>query len=211
MGIGPPILFENMLIRKMLELAEVTQDDVFYDLGCGYAQNLIIAASEYGVRDCIGVEDSKTRVREAWKRIEQAGLEQRITIVNENLEHVDLYDATVVFYGLSPSNSLTEKFMRNLQSRCRFIYYINAPQPAIMPNTNNYPFYRADAPLSEETSEEKWLSAHIRGSLSIDEYWDEMIGLDPVVRQRGFFGSQDLYYRGVLKRLLRRRLSREGP
>ena len=48
--------FENMLVGKML-VAEIKTDDVFYNLGCGHAQNLVLAATEYGVKDCIGIEN----------------------------------------------------------------------------------------------------------------------------------------------------------
>ena len=99
--IGPAILFENMLIRKMLELAQIKKDDVFYDLGCGYAQNLILAVSDYGVKDCRGIELSYARCKEARRRIEKKGLDRRIIIVNRNFEDVDIADADVVFYGLA--------------------------------------------------------------------------------------------------------------
>ena len=47
---GPPILSTNQNIRKMLALAAVGKGDVFYDLGSGWGQNLIVALTEFGVR-----------------------------------------------------------------------------------------------------------------------------------------------------------------
>ena len=41
--LGPAILFTNPEIRRMLKLAGAGQRDVFFDLGCGWGQNLIIA------------------------------------------------------------------------------------------------------------------------------------------------------------------------
>ena len=44
---GRPILFTNQEIRRMLTLAGVGSKDVFWDLGCGWGQNLIVALMEF--------------------------------------------------------------------------------------------------------------------------------------------------------------------
>ena len=205
MFIGPPILFENMLIRKMLDLANIKKDDVFYDLGCGYGQNLIIAATEYRVEDCIGIEDSYTRCREARRRIEKRGLDKKIPIINKNFEIVDTENADVVFYGLEPDNKMIDKFLYNLQKGCRLIFYINCPLPAIITNNSDYPFYCAVAPIKEAKSEMEWLSSLIpRKDLTIHQYWNEIIPKDT---KYAFFGANNGNYKRKLKRLLRQRLT----
>lgn len=205
MTIGPPILFENMLIRKILDLADIMKDDVFYDLGCGYAQNLIMAASEYRVKDCIGIELSYTRCKEARRRIEKRTLDKKITIINKDFEMVDIENADVVFYGLEPDNKMIDKFLNNLKKGCRLIFYINCPLPAILPQNNDYPFYCAVAPIKEAKSEIEWLSSLITGkNLTMHQYWNEIIPKDT---KHAFFGAYNGNYKRKLKRLLKQRLT----
>ena len=52
---SPDILFlptPQEVVDKMLELAEVTKDDLIYDLGCGDGRIVVTAAKKYG---CKGV------------------------------------------------------------------------------------------------------------------------------------------------------------
>src|SRR5579864_1404972 len=65
---GWQILFTNQEIRKMLSCADVRKNDIFYDLGCGLGQNLIIALSEFGVKEAVGIEvDKKTYEKAKWR------------------------------------------------------------------------------------------------------------------------------------------------
>lgn len=207
MDLGPPILFENMLIRKMLDLASVNREDIFYDLGCGYAQNLIIAAKHSDIAKGVGFESSFKRAAEARRRVEAAGYSDRIKIMTDDLHNSDLSEATVVFYGLAPATATTEKFVNTMRGGSRFLYYVNCTQPAILPDRMNYPFYMATAPLHEATSEEQWLSAHVPGStMTIEEYWYELSNIRKDGKLYGFFGTGNPCYIGLVKRLLRYRL-----
>ena len=68
---GNPILFTNQEIRRMLSLAEVNENDVFLDLGCGWGQNLIIALTEFNVKRAVGFENNLERNTIANKRLER--------------------------------------------------------------------------------------------------------------------------------------------
>lgn len=192
----------------MLGLACIKKDDIFYDLGCGYAQNLIVAATEYGVRNCVGIESKPMRYREALRRIEKKSLSNRITIVPENFDYVDLEAADVVFYGLMPDHELVHKFKDNLKKGCRLIYYFNALLPAIKPAGMDYPLYVSKAPVREAKTEHEWLSAIIgRNDLASNELWQEMYWrYRDNGRPVGFFGIDGNYLRS-LKKFLRERLA----
>jgi len=58
-------------IRKMLELAEVTHDDVVYDIGCGEG-NILLGALSRGART-IGVDYSPLRIRREKQMIGDRG------------------------------------------------------------------------------------------------------------------------------------------
>src|SRR5882672_2122716 len=75
---GPPMLFSYPEIRRMLKLVEAGKDDVFYDLGCGWGQNLIVAATEFGVRKCVGIEMLTHRFRKAKEFVSKRSLSKQI-------------------------------------------------------------------------------------------------------------------------------------
>ncbi len=74
---GQPILFSNPHIRKMLKLAKAGRNDTLYELGSGWGQNLIIAAEEFGVKQCVGIEKISPRFETALRRIRSRGLSNR--------------------------------------------------------------------------------------------------------------------------------------
>jgi len=64
---GHPILFDNQEIRQMLSLARVGPSDVFYDLGSGWGQNLIIAITEFMLKEQLGSRKIGNGIMFAWK------------------------------------------------------------------------------------------------------------------------------------------------
>lgn len=198
-GDGPPILFTNQNIRRMLRLVRATKEDVFCDLGSGFAQNLIIAASEFGVRQCIGVEENKARYEMAQERIEKLEDHKRIAhdqvkIVNSRYEKVikgkvrgiNLKNATIIFFGLRDPKIL-DLFSSHLlpATGCRFVYYDLCLYPEIMPSGSDYPFYYSLSPFKwtkdQKNPELDWLRALVRKKNrkqsqqeQIQELWDEL-------------------------------------
>ena len=145
---GYPILFTNQEIRKMLDLVNANENDVFYDLGSGWAQNLIVARNEFGIKKCVGIEKDRERFAKSIERIKKGRLQNHITIINSDFDKlisgnrtdVNLREATIVFYGLSGDKKFLRDIEKKLQKGCRFVYYFNTIFPEIMPNLANYPF-----------------------------------------------------------------------
>ena len=79
----------------MLALAHIKTADVVYDLGSGDGRIVIEAAQKYGAR-AVGVEVVPDLCRKAEARIKSLGLEERASIVEGSVFHVDLSPATVV-------------------------------------------------------------------------------------------------------------------
>jgi SAM-dependent methyltransferase len=186
---GPPILFSNPEIRRMLNLVKADEDDIFYDLGCGYAQNLIIAALEFNVYKCIGIENIRYRADIAKSRVRQWGLSNKITVINrdfddlltnEKVTKVDIREATIVFYGLSSDPKFIKILFKKLTHGCRLAYYYNCLIPDIMPNPKlvDFPFYASMAPFTVPLSEEDWLRAVVKRNdanlLTKRQLWDEL-------------------------------------
>ena len=100
----PFVPTEEQVVAGLMRLAGVGAGDVFYDLGCGDGR-LVIEAARRGAQ-AVGVEIDLVRVREAYHRARQLGLNDRARFVRQNLFDVDLSCATVLMLYLLPSINL---------------------------------------------------------------------------------------------------------
>lgn len=96
----------------MLELAEPKPDDLLYDLGCGDGRIVVRAAEKYGCR-AVGFDIDPERVEEARENARRRGVEDRVTIVEQDVLKLDLSAADVVTLYLLPG--LNEKLLPQLK------------------------------------------------------------------------------------------------
>ncbi len=89
------------VVTRMLELAEVTRDDVLYDLGCGDGRIVVRAAKLFGCR-AIGYDINPVRVRESLENIQRNNVQDLVTVERRDVFTVDLTPATVVTLYLLP-------------------------------------------------------------------------------------------------------------
>lgn len=184
---GPPICFANSDIRRMLRLAKAGNSDLFYDLGCGWGQNLIIAAAEFNVEQCVGIERMESRYRKALRRVERRDLSHRIRIIKGDFEDflrgslagTDPKDATIVLHALETSAKLVERLSKQLNRGCRLVYAFRTLFPEIKPHAVDYPFYVSKVPFLHPASEVDWLTSILqrenhRKSRSAEELWTEL-------------------------------------
>jgi SAM-dependent methyltransferase len=92
-------------VDQMLRMAEVSSDDVVYDLGSGDGRIVIAAARDYGARG-IGIDIDPVRILEAEENAERAGVTDRVEFIQGDLFDADLSDATVVTLYLLTSVNL---------------------------------------------------------------------------------------------------------
>ncbi len=197
---GPPICFKNGEIRDLLKLGHANRNDVFFDVGSGWGQTIIIALMEFGVARAVGFEKEEDRLEKARRRRE-GWLKQRPdikpkqwTLVNGDLEILfrkgklkgeSLEDATLIFYGLSTRHDILRairKAWKNKGGR-RLLYYQNCLFPEIMPTDVDFPFFVSKFPFMRPKSQEEWLtrvsgkkdSSLYKGKpASSEELWDEL-------------------------------------
>jgi len=93
------------VVARMIQLAELRQGDVVYDLGCGDGRIVIAAVKAPGVRG-VCVEIDPDRLATARSDAEQAGVADRIRFVEGDLFKVPLTGATVVTLYLLPDVNL---------------------------------------------------------------------------------------------------------
>lgn len=83
------------VVDAMLEMADVRDGDVLYDLGSGDGRIPIAAAMAFDVR-AVGIDIDPDRVQEARENAEKAGVSDKVTFRQEDLFEADFSEATVV-------------------------------------------------------------------------------------------------------------------
>jgi SAM-dependent methyltransferase len=89
------------VVDRMLELAQVSADDVVYDLGCGDGRIMITAAQKYGCR-AVGYEIVDWVIEMARRNVAEAGVGDLVTIEKADIFTLDLSEASVITLYLLP-------------------------------------------------------------------------------------------------------------
>jgi len=90
------------VVDKMLEMAQVTKNDIVYDLGCGDGRIVVTAAKKYGCK-CIGYDINPKRIEESLENVEKNNVGHLVSIEQEDIFTLDLSEANVITLYLLPS------------------------------------------------------------------------------------------------------------
>jgi precorrin-6B methylase 2 len=103
-NLAPYVPTPEDVVERMLDLAQVKQGDVVYDLGCGDGR-IPIAAAKRGARG-VGIDIDPKRIEESRANAKAAGVSDRVEFREADAMTVDVSPATVVtLYLLSSSNA----------------------------------------------------------------------------------------------------------
>ena len=137
---------------KIFDFAEMTSDDIFYDLGCGYGTVCIVAAQKYSPKKIIGIEARYENFLEATNRILGKNLEKKIILKNEFVENINFSEATLIYYSIKPNLNHLLHLSKMMKKNCRIVTP-KIPLPTIKPKKtmkiNNSNFYLMEGPLEK--------------------------------------------------------------
>jgi SAM-dependent methyltransferase len=98
---APFITTPDPVVDKMVELGNITESDLVYDLGCGDGRLVITAAMKSGCRG-IGFDIDPQRVTEATENARLHEVDTLVTIRQDDVFKVDLSEADVILMYLLP-------------------------------------------------------------------------------------------------------------
>jgi SAM-dependent methyltransferase len=98
---APFIVSPDVVVDEMVKIAELSSDDLVYDLGCGDGRIVISSALASGCSG-VGFDIDPERVTEAQRNVQLHGVEDLITIEQADIFDLDLRDADVVMMYLLP-------------------------------------------------------------------------------------------------------------
>jgi predicted RNA methylase len=116
MFIAPFVASPLPVVRHMLQLAQLKQNENFYDMGAGDGRTLIMAAKDFGAK-ATGVELREDLIEKARTNIREQGLENRATIIQSDMFSIDLHTADVVYLYLT--TSANEKVKPKLETELK--------------------------------------------------------------------------------------------
>ncbi len=89
------------VVEVMLRLADVKEDDLVYDLGCGDGRIVIAAAKKVGCK-AIGYDIDPKMVEKSIENVKKNNLEHLVTIEEADVFELDLSEASVITLYLLP-------------------------------------------------------------------------------------------------------------
>lgn len=98
---APYVATSQRIVTRMLEVADVSSDDVVYDLGSGDGRIPITAAKLFGARG-VGIEIDPELVAKSRANARAAGVAEYVEFKQKDMFKTDLSDATVVALYLWP-------------------------------------------------------------------------------------------------------------
>jgi SAM-dependent methyltransferase len=111
----PDVIFvptPDRVVEEMLRIADIREDDLIYDLGCGDGRIVIHAAQKVG--SCgVGIDIDPQRIKESRQNASKAGVDHLVQFQEQDLFQADFSEATVVTLYLLP--------MLNLQLRPKLL------------------------------------------------------------------------------------------
>lgn len=117
----PYVPTPQIVVDKMLELAEIKPGDVLIDLGSGDGRIPVTAAKKYGIT-ASGVDLNPVRVKEAKENAEKEGVTDKVQFYEQDLFETDLSKATVItMYLLSDINMKLRPKLEKLKPGTRIV------------------------------------------------------------------------------------------
>jgi len=112
------------VVDAMLKLAGVGPSDTVFDLGSGDGRIPIMAAERYGAHG-VGIEIQPGLIKTSRQAAHDAGVDDKVTFVEQDFFDADLSSATVVILYLWPTvnDSLEPKLRRELRPGTRIVSY----------------------------------------------------------------------------------------
>ncbi|MEJ2502173.1 MAG: class I SAM-dependent methyltransferase [Gemmatimonadota bacterium] len=116
------------LVPALLDAARVGPEDHLVDLGCGDGRILVAAARHTGCR-CLGIENDPVLAALARKRVAEASLQDRVSVVEGDAHGVALAEASVVFLFLPMPGipGLVARLTGQLRRGSRILVHEQAP------------------------------------------------------------------------------------
>ncbi|MBI2808305.1 MAG: methyltransferase domain-containing protein [Planctomycetes bacterium] len=125
---------EQVVVEKMLQMAQVNKNDIVFDLGCGDGRIVVTAARKFGCQG-IGIDIDPARIKDSLATMRKAGVTKQQVEIRQGdaLKVKDLEKATVIMLYMLP------QFMEKLEPQIK-----KRLKPGTRVVAHDYPFPNLD-------------------------------------------------------------------
>lgn len=143
---GDDVQLPDNSFRTIFDFVNLSENDVFYHLGCGNGKGLAIALEEYHVKKVVGIDIDKNKINEAKQLLKEKNLEG--TFHCKNIVDFELEDPTVILFWFTDSK-IIETMMKKFEKLPREtkIVTIWGPLPGCLPDEVDFPYILNKVPF----------------------------------------------------------------
>ena len=137
---GDDVELSDETIREIFRFAKLTENDVFYHLGCGNGNSIAIALQEFRVKKAVGVDNNKEKILQGQKLVQ----EKQITngsFMHQDITEANISDASVILFWFSDEKIIEKMILKfqKLRPGCRVIT-LWGPLTGYMPDKIDFPY-----------------------------------------------------------------------
>lgn len=143
---GDEAYLADSSLREIFRFAGLGKDDVFYHLGFGSPNGLLISLKEFGVKKAVGIDIDRTKISRAQELLQNYNADLRCQDVVDS----DLSDATVILFWFSDTQVVQKMFdkFKKLNAGCKIITIFD-PLPGVLPDMTSFPYLLFKVPFRE--------------------------------------------------------------
>lgn len=140
---GEDVQLSDSAFRDIFDFVKLSQDDVFYHLGCGNGRGVHIAAQEFGVKKSVGIDIDKEKISQARDNSDDSAY-----FVCKDVTECNFDDATVVLFWFADAGIIDKMVLRfdKLQRGCKIIT-LWGPLPGCAPKKVRFPYIINEVPF----------------------------------------------------------------
>ena len=149
---GEDVELSDETLREIFRFVNLTKNDIFYHLGCGKGNSILIALEEFMVKKAIGIDNNKEKISQGQELL------QKKHITNGSFRHQDITisdinDASVILFWFSDEKIIEEMIpkFQNLKPGCKIIT-IWGPLTGYMPDKIDFPYILNVVPFKKSES-----------------------------------------------------------
>ncbi|MDH2907526.1 MAG: SAM-dependent methyltransferase [Candidatus Nitrosotalea sp.] len=184
---GEDVELSDDTLREIFRFAEMTENDIFYHLGCGSGNSIAIASQEFRVKRSIGVDNNKEKILQGKKLLEEKHIANGL-LRHQNIIDADISDASVILFWFS-DEKIIEKMISKFQSLrpgCKIIT-IWGPLTGYMPNKVDFPYILNVTPFKKaESLREQMLVIFDTDCIDFSVAWEYADRYSKAISSRNF-------------------------
>ena len=149
---GEDVELSDKTLRDIFRFAELSENDIFYHLGCGSGNSIVISLQEFKIKKAIGIDNNKDKIVQAQKFLDEKHISNG-SFRCQDITVSDISDATVILFWFSDEKVIEKMISKfeNLKPGCKIIT-IWGPLTGFMPEKVDFPYILNITPFKKAES-----------------------------------------------------------